>query len=78
MWAKDGAVLLIDEIDKSDDGSRPSCSSCCRDYQISIPELGAIKARSTPTVFLTSNNTPRDRRRAQARCLHLFIPFPGH
>jgi MoxR-like ATPase len=76
MWAKDGAVLLIDEIDKSDDEFEAFLLELLSDYQISIPELGTIKARSTPTVFLTSNNTREIGDALKRRCLHLYIPFP--
>jgi MoxR-like ATPase len=76
LWAKDGAVLLIDEIDKSDDEFEAFLLELLSDYQISIPELGTIKARSTPLVFLTSNNTREIGDALKRRCLHLFIPFP--
>ena len=56
LWAQDGAVLLIDEIDKADDEFEAFLLELLSDYQISVPELGTIKARSTPLVFLTSNN----------------------
>ena len=47
------------------------------DYQISIPELGTIKAKSNPIVFLTSNNTRELSDALKRRCLHLYIPFPS-
>jgi MoxR-like ATPase len=46
------------------------------DYQVSGPELGTIRARTTPIVFLTSNNTREIGDALKRRCLHLFIPFP--
>jgi MoxR-like ATPase len=76
LWSTDGAVLLIDEIDKSDDEFEAFLLELLSDYQISIPELGTIKARSTPLVFLTSNNTREIGDALKRRCLHLFIPFP--
>jgi MoxR-like ATPase len=76
LWATDGAVLLVDEIDKSDDEFEAFLLELLSDYQISIPELGTIKARSTPLVFLTSNNTREIGDALKRRCLHLFIPFP--
>jgi MoxR-like ATPase len=76
LWATEGAVLLIDEIDKSDDEFEAFLLELLSDYQISIPELGTIKARSTPLVFLTSNNTREIGDALKRRCLHLFIPFP--
>ena len=47
------------------------------DYQISIPELGTVKAKSNPIVFLTSNNTRELGDALKRRCLHLYIPFPS-
>jgi len=76
LWATDGAVLLIDEIDKSDDEFEAFLLELLSDYQISIPELGTIKARSIPLVFLTSNNTREIGDALKRRCLHLHIPFP--
>ena len=46
------------------------------DYQISIPEIGTVKARRHPIVFLTSNNTRELSDALKRRCLHLYIPFP--
>ncbi|HET8706475.1 MAG TPA: hypothetical protein VFM46_09255, partial [Pseudomonadales bacterium] len=46
------------------------------DFQLSIPELGTIKAKSTPLVFLTSNDTRELSDALKRRCLHLYIPFP--
>ena len=76
LWEPDGAVLLIDEIDKSDDEFEAFLLELLSDFQISIPELGTIKARSQPLVFLTSNNTREIGDALKRRCLHLFIPFP--
>lgn len=71
-----GAVLLIDELDKSDDEFEAFLLEILSDYQVSIPELGTIKARTTPIVFLTSNNTREIGDALKRRCLHLYIPFP--
>ncbi len=71
-----GAVLLIDEIDKSDDEFEAFLLEILSDYQISIPELGTIKAKKPPLVFLTSNNTREIGDALKRRCLHLYIPFP--
>ncbi len=72
----DGCVLLIDEIDKSDDEFEAFLLEILSDYQISIPELGTIKAKKPPLVFLTSNNTREIGDALKRRCLHLYIPFP--
>ena len=76
LWQPGGAVLLIDEIDKSDDEFEAFLLELLADYQISVPELGTIKARTTPIVFLTSNNTREIGDALKRRCLHLYIPFP--
>ncbi len=76
LWEKDGAVLLIDEIDKADDEFEAFLLELLSDYQISVPELGTIKARTTPYVFLTSNNKRELGDALKRRCLHLHIPFP--
>ncbi|OUS30102.1 ATPase [Gammaproteobacteria bacterium 45_16_T64] len=71
-----GTVLLIDEIDKSDHEFESFLLEMLSDYQISVPEIGTIKANSTPIVFLTSNNTRELSDALKRRCLHLYIPFP--
>jgi MoxR-like ATPase len=76
LWEPGGAVLLIDEIDKSDDEFEAFLLELLSDYQISVPELGTIKARTVPLVFLTSNNTREIGDALKRRCLHLYIPFP--
>jgi MoxR-like ATPase len=74
--SKDGAVLLIDEIDKSDDEFEAFLLEILSDYQISIPEIGTIKGKVKPIVFLTSNNTREIGDALKRRCIHLYIPFP--
>lgn len=69
-------VLLIDEIDKADQEFESFLLELLSDYQISIPELGTVTARSEPLVFLTSNNTRELSDALKRRCLHLYIPFP--
>jgi len=73
---EDGAILLIDEIDKSDQEFEAFLLELLSDYQVSIPEIGTIKAKSKPIVFLTSNNTRELGDALKRRCLHLYIPFP--
>jgi MoxR-like ATPase len=68
--------LLIDEVDKSDYEFESLLLEILSDYQISIPEIGTVKARTTPMVFLTSNNTRDISDALKRRCLHLYIPFP--
>lgn len=77
LRADDGAILLIDEIDKADQEFEAFLLELLSDYQISIPELGTVQAKSNPIVFLTSNNTRELGDALKRRCLHLYIPFPG-
>jgi MoxR-like ATPase len=72
----DGAVLLIDEIDKADQEFEAFLLELLSDYQVSIPEIGTVKAVSRPVVILTSNNTRELGDALKRRCLHLYIPFP--
>jgi MoxR-like ATPase len=71
-----GAVLLIDEIDKSDEEFEAFLLEVLSDFQVSIPEIGTIKATKPPLVFLTSNNMREMGDALKRRCLHLFIPLP--
>lgn len=77
MEAEHGAVLLIDEIDKADFEFESLLLEVLSDYQVSIPEIGTISARSKPVVFLTSNDTRDLSDALKRRCLHLHIPFPS-
>lgn len=72
-----GCVLLIDEVDKSDQEFESLLLELLSDFQISIPEIGTVKTRTVPPmVFLTSNNTREISDALKRRCLHLYIPFP--
>jgi MoxR-like ATPase len=73
---EDGAVLLIDEIDKSDEEFEAFLLEVLSAFQVSIPEIGTIKAITPPIVFLTSNNVREMGDALKRRCLHLFIPLP--
>jgi len=74
---EDGCVLLIDEVDKSDHEFESLLLEMLSDFQVSIPEIGTVKAtRTPPLVFLTSNNTREISDALKRRCLHLYIPFP--
>ncbi len=77
MQQERGAILLIDEVDKSDYEFESLLLEILSDYQVSIPEIGTIQARVTPMVFLTSNNTRDISDALKRRCLHLYIPFPS-
>src|SRR4029077_1405821 len=69
-------VLLIDEIDKSDTEFEAFLLEVLSDFQVSVPELGTIKARHIPLVVLTSNSAREMSDALKRRCLHLFIDFP--
>lgn len=77
LRTESGTVLLIDEIDKSDDEFEAFLLEILSDYQISVPELGTVKAKTPPLVFLTSNNTREIGDALKRRCLHLYIDFPS-
>ncbi len=70
------AVLLIDEIDRSDAEFEAFLLEVLSDFQVSIPELGTIVARHHPTVFLTSNNTRELSEALKRRCLYVYIGYP--
>ena len=74
--AGDRAVLLIDEIDRADDEFEAFLLEVLSDYQISIPELGTVKADSSPVVILTSNRTRELHDALRRRCLYHWIGYP--
>src|ERR1700742_3650832 len=69
-------VLLIDEIDKTDQEFEAMLLELLSDFQISIPELGRIDATSQPVVLLTSNNTRELTEALKRRCLYLWLDYP--
>jgi MoxR-like ATPase len=71
-----GAVLLIDEIDKSDQEFEAFLLEILSDYQVTIPEIGSVQALVPPIVLLTSNSTRDLGDALKRRCLHLHIGFP--
>ena len=72
----DGAVLLIDEVDKSDQEFEAFLLEILSDYQVTIPEIGTVEAVVPPIVLLTSNSTRDLGDALKRRCLHLHIGFP--
>ena len=72
----DGAVLLIDEVDKANEEFEAFLLKILSTFQVTIPEIGTIKAIQPPLVFLTSNNTRDMSDALKRRCLHLHIPLP--
>ena len=73
----DPVVLLIDEIDKTDQEFEAMLLELLSDFQISIPELGVIEARTQPVVLLTSNNTRELTEALKRRCLYLWLDYPS-
>ena len=72
----DPVVLLVDEIDKTDQEFEAMLLELLSDFQISIPELGVVRARSHPLVLLTSNNTRELTEALKRRCLYLWLDYP--
>jgi MoxR-like ATPase len=71
------AVLLIDEIDKTDEEFEAFLFEVLSDFQVSIPELGTLKSRHIPVVVLTSNGERELSDGLKRRCVFLFIDFPS-
>jgi MoxR-like ATPase len=69
-------VLLIDEIDKADTEFEAFLLEVLSDFQVSVPELGTLRAKHIPLVVLTSNNAREMSDALKRRCLHLYIDFP--
>jgi MoxR-like ATPase len=74
--ADEPVVLLIDEIDKTDQEFEAMLLELLSDFQITIPELGRIEARTMPVVLLTSNNTRELTEALKRRCLYLWLDYP--
>jgi MoxR-like ATPase len=73
---EEAVVLLIDEIDKTDQEFEAMLLEVLSDFQISIPELGVIEARTHPIVVLTSNNSRELTEALKRRCLYLWLDYP--
>ncbi|HHX65296.1 MAG TPA: MoxR family ATPase [Chloroflexi bacterium] len=70
-------VLLIDEIDRADAEFEAFLLEVLSDFQVSIPEIGTIRAQQQPMVFLTSNNTRELSEALKRRCLYIYIDYPS-
>ena len=70
-------VLLIDEIDKADPEFEAFLLEILSDFQVTVPEIGTIRAHRIPIVVLTSNNAREMSDALKRRCIHLYIDFPG-
>ncbi len=71
------SLLLIDEIDRADAEFEAFLLEVLSDFQVSVPELGTIKAKQMPFVILTSNNTRELSEALKRRCLYLYIDYPN-
>ncbi len=74
--SSDPVVLLIDEVDRVELETEALLLEVLSDYQVSIPELGTVRATRLPLVFLTSNNTRELSEALKRRCLYLYIDYP--
>jgi MoxR-like ATPase len=71
------SVLLIDEVDKADEEFEAFLLELLSDFQVTIPELGTIRARHRPAVVLTSNRARELSEALKRRCIYLWLDFPG-
>jgi len=77
IQAEQKVVLLIDEVDKTDEEFEAFLFEVLSDFQVSIPELGTIKAVQIPIVILTSNNERELSDGLKRRCVYLYLDFPS-
>ncbi len=76
ITADEPVVLLIDEVDKTDQEFEALLLEILSDFQVSIPELGVVKAKTQPLVVLTSNNSRELTEALKRRCLYLWLDYP--
>jgi MoxR-like ATPase len=74
--ATEPVVLLVDEVDRVELETEALLLEILSEYQVSIPELGTVRATQLPMVFLTSNNTRELSEALKRRCLYLHIDYP--
>ncbi len=77
ITAEDPVGLLIDEVDRVELETEALLLEVLSEYQVSIPELGTVRARQVPMVFLTSNNTRELSEALKRRCLYLYVGYPS-
>src|ERR671917_1811342 len=75
--AQPGAVLLIDELDRADDEFEAFLLEFLSDFQVTIPEVGVVRAQTPPAVVITSNRTRELHEALKRRCLYHWIDHPG-
>ena len=73
----DPVVLLVDEVDKSDPEFEAFLLELLSDFQVTIPELGTVRAKTRPFVLLTSNNYRDMSDALKRRCIHIYIDYPS-
>ncbi len=76
ILSQEPTVLLVDEVDKSDAEFEAFLLEVLSDFQVSVPEIGTLKAKHIPFVILTSNNSREMSDALKRRCLHLYLNFP--
>jgi MoxR-like ATPase len=76
--AEEPVVLLIDEIDRADEAFEAYLLELLSDFQLSIPELGTVRAKSRPLVVITSNGTRELSDALRRRCLYQYIDYPDY
>ncbi len=76
ILSEEPSVLLVDEIDRSDAEFEAFLLEVLSDFQVSVPELGTLRARHKPLVLLTSNNTRELSEALKRRCIYIFIDYP--
>jgi MoxR-like ATPase len=77
ILADSPVTLLIDEIDRADAEFEAFLLEVLSDFQVSVPELGTLKARHQPLVLLTSNNTRELSEALKRRCIYIYIDYPS-
>jgi MoxR-like ATPase len=77
LMSEDPVVLLIDEVDRSDPEFEAFLLEILAENQVTLPEMGTIRAKHAPLVFLTSNGTRDMTDALRRRCLHLFLDYPS-
>ncbi len=77
LLAEEKIVLLIDEVDKSDEEFESFLLEILSDYQVTIPELGTVTANRIPIVILTSNSFREFGDALKRRCIHLYLDYPS-
>lgn len=76
ITSEEPVVLLIDEVDRADEALEAVLLELLSEFQVSIPEIGTVRAKHLPLVVLTSNNTRDLSAALKRRCLHLFLDYP--